>query len=64
MRGKHRDCAEVGIESHPGGPAGDGDPQAEVEDAVRKLNDDPACTGYIVAAAAARRASTPTRCSS
>jgi methylenetetrahydrofolate dehydrogenase (NADP+)/methenyltetrahydrofolate cyclohydrolase len=47
VRGKHRDCAEVGIESiRVDLPATAS--QAEVEDAVRKLNDDPACTGYIV----------------
>ncbi len=47
VRGKHRDCAEVGIESiRVDLPASAS--QAEVEAAVRKLNDDPACTGYIV----------------
>jgi methylenetetrahydrofolate dehydrogenase (NADP+)/methenyltetrahydrofolate cyclohydrolase len=47
VNGKHKDCAEVGIESIrvdlPGHV-----PQEEVEDAVARLNDDPACTGYIV----------------
>ncbi len=45
--GKHRDCAEVGIESIrvdlPETAS-----QADVLAAVRALNDDPACTGYIV----------------
>lgn len=47
VAGKHRDCAEVGIASIridlPVTAT-----QAEVEDAVRTLNADPACTGYIV----------------
>lgn len=47
VRGKHRDCAEVGIESlRVDLPATA--TQAEVEDAVATLNADPACTGYIV----------------
>ena len=45
--GKHKDCAEVGIESIridlPETAS-----QEEIEDAVRQLNEDPACTGYIV----------------
>ncbi|QCX28323.1 bifunctional methylenetetrahydrofolate dehydrogenase/methenyltetrahydrofolate cyclohydrolase [Nocardioides jishulii] len=45
--GKHKDCAEVGIASIridlPETAS-----QEEIEDAVRQLNDDPACTGYIV----------------
>lgn len=47
VNGKHKDCAEVGIESirvHLPESA----TQGEVEQAVRTLNDDPACTGYIV----------------
>jgi methylenetetrahydrofolate dehydrogenase (NADP+)/methenyltetrahydrofolate cyclohydrolase len=45
--GKHRDCAEVGIASiRVDMPATA--TQAEVEDQVRRLNDDPAVTGYIV----------------
>ncbi|WP_460858512.1 bifunctional methylenetetrahydrofolate dehydrogenase/methenyltetrahydrofolate cyclohydrolase [Nocardiopsis coralliicola] len=45
--GKHRDCAEVGIESiRRDLPATA--TQAEVEAAVSELNADPACTGYIV----------------
>ncbi|RFU42404.1 bifunctional methylenetetrahydrofolate dehydrogenase/methenyltetrahydrofolate cyclohydrolase [Actinomadura logoneensis] len=44
---KHRDCAEVGIESiRRDLPATA--TQDEVEQAVRELNEDPACTGYIV----------------
>lgn len=47
VNGKHKDCAEVGIESiRVDLPATAS--QAEVEDAVRRLNEDPACTGYIV----------------
>ena len=47
VNGKHKDCAEVGIESIridlPETAS-----QEEIEDAVRALNADPACTGYIV----------------
>jgi methylenetetrahydrofolate dehydrogenase (NADP+) / methenyltetrahydrofolate cyclohydrolase len=47
VAGKHRDCAEVGIESIqvelPATAT-----QREVEDAVDRLNADPTCTGYIV----------------
>ena len=47
VNGKHKDCAEVGIESIridlPGTAT-----QEEIEEAVRTLNEDPACTGYIV----------------
>ncbi len=47
VAGKHRDCAEVGIESLqvelPATAT-----QSEVEHVVRELNEDPACTGYIV----------------
>ncbi|MFI5913387.1 bifunctional methylenetetrahydrofolate dehydrogenase/methenyltetrahydrofolate cyclohydrolase [Dactylosporangium sp. NPDC051541] len=47
VAGKHRDCAEVGIASIrydlPATAT-----QQDVEAAVRALNDDPACTGYIV----------------
>lgn len=47
VAGKHRDCAEVGIASiRRDLPATA--TQAEVEEAVRSLNADPACTGYIV----------------
>ncbi len=45
--GKHSDCAEVGIASiRVDMPASA--TQAEVEAEVRRLNDDPAVTGYIV----------------
>jgi methylenetetrahydrofolate dehydrogenase (NADP+)/methenyltetrahydrofolate cyclohydrolase len=45
--GKHRDCAEVGIGSiRVDMPASA--TQSEVEAEVRRLNDDPAVTGYIV----------------
>lgn len=47
VAGKHRDCAEVGIasirEDLPETAT-----QEEVEAAVRRLNEDPACTGFIV----------------
>ncbi|SJM71436.1 bifunctional methylenetetrahydrofolate dehydrogenase/methenyltetrahydrofolate cyclohydrolase [Gulosibacter sp. 10] len=47
VAGKHRDCAEIGVESIridlPETAT-----QGEVEEAVDRLNADPACTGYIV----------------
>ncbi|MYW62083.1 MULTISPECIES: bifunctional methylenetetrahydrofolate dehydrogenase/methenyltetrahydrofolate cyclohydrolase [unclassified Streptomyces] len=47
VAGKHRDCAQVGIASIqrelPATAA-----QEEIEAVVRELNEDPACTGYIV----------------
>lgn len=47
VAGKHRDCAEVGIASiREDLPATAS--QDEVEAAIRRLNDDPACTGFIV----------------
>ncbi len=47
VAGKHKDCAEVGIESiRIDLPEVSG--QAEIEAAVDSLNADPACTGYIV----------------
>ena len=47
VAGKHRDCEDVGIASiRVELPATAG--QDEVEAAVRRLNDDPACTGFIV----------------
>ena len=47
VAGKHRDCAEVGINSiRVDLPATA--TQAEVETAVAKLNANPGCTGYIV----------------
>nr|WP_222132320.1 bifunctional methylenetetrahydrofolate dehydrogenase/methenyltetrahydrofolate cyclohydrolase [Pseudonocardia sp. C8] len=47
VRGKHRDCAKVGITSLQRElPAGAS--QAQVEDTIDELNADPACTGFIV----------------
>ncbi len=47
VAGKHRDCAQVGIESlRVDLPASA--TQAQVEESVLRLNNDPACTGYIV----------------
>jgi methylenetetrahydrofolate dehydrogenase (NADP+)/methenyltetrahydrofolate cyclohydrolase len=47
VRGKHRDCAEVGIESIRR-DLPETATQEEVEAAVDELNADPVCTGYIV----------------
>lgn len=47
VAGKHRDCAEVGINSIRVDLPEDA-PQSEVEEAIARLNEDPACTGYIV----------------
>ena len=47
VRGKHADCAKVGITSIRRDLPADAS-QAEVEAAVDQLNDDPACTLYIV----------------
>jgi methylenetetrahydrofolate dehydrogenase (NADP+)/methenyltetrahydrofolate cyclohydrolase len=47
VAGKHRDCAEVGIQSLRIELAATAT-QEEIEDAVGRLNDDPACTGFIV----------------
>ena len=47
VRMKHRDCAEVGIESIRVDLPADA-PDAEVRAALERLNADPACTGYIV----------------
>jgi methylenetetrahydrofolate dehydrogenase (NADP+)/methenyltetrahydrofolate cyclohydrolase len=47
VRGKHRDCAEVGIESIRR-DLPETATQEQVEAAVDELNTDPACTGYIV----------------
>ena len=47
VAGKHRDCSQVGIASiRRDLPATAS--QADVEAVVRELNEDPACTGYIV----------------
>ncbi len=47
VNGKHKDCAEVGIESIRV-DLPEVATQAEIEEAVTGLNADPACTGYIV----------------
>ena len=47
VNGKHRDCAEVGIESIRYDLPADAS-QADVERAVTELNENPECTGYIV----------------
>jgi len=47
VAGKHRDCAEVGIASIQEELPGDAT-QDDVEAAVRRLNENPACTGFIV----------------
>lgn len=44
---KHKDCAEIGIHSiRRDLPAGS--TQAEVEAVIDELNDDPACTGFLI----------------
>ena len=47
VAGKHRDCAQVGIASIRR-DLPETATQEQVEQAVRELNQDPACTGYIV----------------
>ncbi|MEU6082250.1 bifunctional methylenetetrahydrofolate dehydrogenase/methenyltetrahydrofolate cyclohydrolase [Streptomyces sp. NPDC047108] len=47
VAGKHRDCAQVGIASIQR-ELPDTAGQDEIEAVVRELNEDPACTGYIV----------------
>ncbi|MET7901739.1 bifunctional methylenetetrahydrofolate dehydrogenase/methenyltetrahydrofolate cyclohydrolase [Streptomyces sp. NPDC005336] len=47
VAGKHRDCAEVGIASIRR-DLPETATQEEIEAVVRELNEDPACTGYIV----------------
>ncbi|HEX6517885.1 MAG TPA: bifunctional methylenetetrahydrofolate dehydrogenase/methenyltetrahydrofolate cyclohydrolase [Nocardioidaceae bacterium] len=47
VAGKHRDCAEVGINSIRVDLPADA-PQSEVEEAIASLNANPECTGYIV----------------
>ncbi|GHH41026.1 bifunctional methylenetetrahydrofolate dehydrogenase/methenyltetrahydrofolate cyclohydrolase [Streptomyces candidus] len=47
VAGKHRDCAQVGIASIQR-ELPDTASQEEIEAVVRELNEDPACTGYIV----------------
>jgi methylenetetrahydrofolate dehydrogenase (NADP+)/methenyltetrahydrofolate cyclohydrolase len=47
VNAKHKDCAEIGVASiRHDLPAGTS--QAEVEAVVRELNDDPACTAFLV----------------
>ena len=47
VRSKHRDCAQVGIASIQRQLPATAS-QAQVAEAVAELNEDPACTGYIV----------------
>lgn len=47
VNGKHKDCAEVGIASIRADLPQTAS-QEEIEAAVRRLNEDPACTGFIV----------------
>jgi len=47
VAGKHKDCAEVGIASIREDLPADAT-QDDIEAAVRRLNEDPACTGFIV----------------
>ena len=47
VNGKHKDCAEVGIESIRV-DLPETATQEEIEEAVHTLNQDPECTGYIV----------------
>ncbi len=47
VRMKHRDCQQVGIASIQVELPADAT-AAQVEEAIRGLNEDPACTGYIV----------------
>lgn len=47
VRAKHRDCAQVGITSIQRELPADAT-QADVERAIDELNDDPACTAFIV----------------
>lgn len=47
VAGKHRDCAEVGIKSIRVDLPADAS-KARVSEEIQRLNEDPACTGYIV----------------
>lgn len=47
VNGKHKDCAEVGIESLRIDLPKDAS-QKQIEHAIESLNNDPRCTGYIV----------------
>lgn len=47
VAGKHRDCAQVGVESIRVDLPADASAQ-QVAEAIQSLNEDPRCTGYIV----------------
>ncbi|WIY83274.1 bifunctional methylenetetrahydrofolate dehydrogenase/methenyltetrahydrofolate cyclohydrolase [Propionimicrobium sp. PCR01-08-3] len=47
VAGKHRDCAQVGLESIRVDLPSDAS-EAQVGEAIASLNEDPKCTGYIV----------------
>jgi methylenetetrahydrofolate dehydrogenase (NADP+)/methenyltetrahydrofolate cyclohydrolase len=47
VNGKHKDCAAVGIVSHRRQLPADAS-QAQIENVIQELNNDPSCTGYIV----------------
>lgn len=47
VAGKHADCAEIGVNSIKRELPGDATFE-QIAEAVRELNEDPACTGYIV----------------
>lgn len=47
VAGKHRDCAQVGLESIRVDLPSDAS-EAQVSEAIASLNEDPKCTGYIV----------------
>ncbi len=47
VAGKHRDCAEVGISSIREDLPADAS-ESEIRAAIERLNENPACTGYIV----------------
>jgi methylenetetrahydrofolate dehydrogenase (NADP+)/methenyltetrahydrofolate cyclohydrolase len=47
VKGKHNDCARIGVESIRRDLAAD-ITQQQLDDAIDELNADPACTGYIV----------------
>ena len=47
VAGKHRDCAEIGVRSIREDLPGDAS-EADIVAAIRRLNDNPDCTGYIV----------------
>ena len=47
VAGKHRDCAQVGLESLRVDLPGDASAE-QISEAIESLNEDPHCTGYIV----------------